>query len=429
MKRSNAIIAAVVVVIAVIAAAAGGFLLMNPGSNPPSSDQGGGATDIRPSGPEGSVNSAVVNVGGTNESNASALPELQEEFNATMGNSGVPDTLAKVAVTNNRTDDITLKCRNFTANLDNGSSVRALNNNTVPIAPNATKFIVLGFITNGTNITSIKYDDGNISFTASWTGVVAQSLPSPVIRSAPNATLTAIDNLTFSALEAWKIDKGRYAPMALHFDNQSLVLALMTGTNNNTTAVDLKASDFWLDLGNGSWVQGEDRLNNNVPKTIRSNTTVPFLLGFRGAANNTPSAIYYWPGTGAQGEKIAIDLNRSTDAGPFVVLKGMWWQNMSSTGNASGNMTSSNMTPVLVQLQALGEGAGSLDPSSITAWTLHNGKLTGTQVESGSNETNESGKVVTMKFDLKQGDDLTLLTYKSGDSTRYVWLRSVQPVT
>ena len=415
MKTRNAIIAVVIVVV-VIAAAAGAFILMNPGTTP-SSDQGGGggSTDIRPSGPEGSINSVLINLAGTNDTNASALSELREEFNSSQRNISLPDALAKIAVTNNMTSMVELDCANFTATLENGSKVKALNNNTEQLDVNQTDFLVLGFRVNGTNITGIDYAKGNISFSVNWNWKPQKGLSQPVFETAPNQTLSPVDNVTFESLQAWTIGLNGSSPIALQFLNRSMVLVLMTCTNNNTSALNLKASDFWLDLGNGTWVQGEDKLNNNVPTTVEVNTTVPFLIGFRGTADAMPTSVAYWPGKASDGMMIPIQLTQPSTEGPFVVLKKIWEQ------NATGNQT--NTTPVMVQLWVIGEGANATDLTGITGWTLRNGTLTGTVVRDEGNNITGKGKLVTVRFDIAAGDDLTLLSYESGGMTKYVWLR------
>jgi hypothetical protein len=200
--------------------------------------------------------------------------------------------------------------------------------------------------------------------------------------------------------------------MALQFKNQSVVLVLMSVTNNNTTALSLKGSDFWLDLGNGTWVQGDDKLNNNIPAIVRVNTTVPFLVGFRGVGDSNPSAVFYQPGNKTNGMMIPIQVNQSAPQGPFVVLKKIWERNATS-----------NTTQLMVQLLVVGNDANSTDLSGIKAWSLKEGMLTGSQMQDNSSNKTANGKLVTVTFDLKKGDDLTLLVFESGGTSKYVWLR------
>jgi hypothetical protein len=429
MRRRSATIAAVVVIIAIIAVAVGAIWWMNPGWNFGRTGGSQQASDsILPSGPEGSVNGVVADASGTNESNASGLADLQAEFNATSGATQAPDALAKVAVANNRTDDITLNTHNFAAKLENGSSVQALNTAQVTIPPNTTELIVLGFVTNGANITSISYSDDNVSFTPVWTKVAVPTLPEPVIRSAPNGTLNASDNVTFAEVNAWRVQKGGWAPMSARFDNQSMVIALLTVTNNRTGELALNPNDFWLDMGNGSWVQADQRANNNVPKTVGINTTMPFLLGFRGVENVTPAAIYYWPANGTTGDRIPLALNQTPSGNELVLFRVGNSVSMPGATNASGNATGNNL--VVMDLLVVGDGASSAGLSGVKAYTLNHGQVDGIVIPTtDQNLSSTNASLHRVAFNLDKGDQITMVTGQVNGEPRYVWLRQLVPAS
>ncbi|MBI0583997.1 MAG: hypothetical protein ISF22_07195 [Methanomassiliicoccus sp.] len=421
MKRRNAMIAAVIGVV-IIAAAAGGFLLMNPSTNT-ANVESQGSNDIRPTGPAGSVSGMEINTATMNRSNASAFTELRAEFNATPVRT-IPDTLVKVAVTNNHGDNITLNCSNFTAVLDNGNSTNALNNDTITIASNATWFFVLGFMTNGTNISSIGYDDGNISFPVDLGPQGEVDIPPIVTMEAPTGNMTSIKDLNFTTLAAWNISMGEESPMPLRFINGSVVLALVAVTNNNTTSVSLSPSDFWLDGGNGTWVQADVRFNNNVPTELGNNTTIPFLLGFRLAENMTAGNMYYWPGQGNMSNVIPLERSELPKDPRALALRGIWDVNTTMDANRSsmnGNQTNmTNMTTLAIQLMALGNDTVASDFSNFTIWTMHNGTMKVIPVNSSDDRN------ITMMVDMKKGDNVTLLSYSVGGDTRYIWLRSLK---
>jgi len=415
MNERNAILVAVVA-IAIVAAAVGGILLMNPGSNTANVNSEG-STDIRPTGPAGTVTAVEVASATVNRTNASAFTELSERFNVTPRNLGIPDTLMMVAVTNNRMDAITLNTTSFVAVLDNDTSVKALNNRSMVVGPNVTVFPVLGFQTDGANITSVEYRNGSLSFSVTMTSNNSVTVPGIVTKTAPTGNMTIDKNLTFTDIAAWNVTRGGDAPIGLRFNNSSMVLALMTATNNNTTSVSLKASDFYLDIGNGTWVQGDDDLNNNVPAQLANNTTVPFLIGFRLADNMTSNgSVYYWPGEGNQVAKVPLNMTSILRDAPLLSLEAMWNDTMSGNGTSNNNSSTSELR---IEMMAIGNTSVS-DLTNITVWTMKEGRMNVTSVPSADN------KSLNVTVSLKQGDSVTLLSYGSGNETRYIWLRSVE---
>jgi hypothetical protein len=420
MKRRNAILAAVIG-IAIVAAAAGGILLMNPGSNTANANNEG-SSDIRPTGPDGTVSSVEISTATVNRSGASAFVELRDELNATFNISEVPDTLMKVAVTNNQMDNITLNLSGFVAVLDNDSSVKALNNMSMTVGPNVTVFPVLAFDTNGTAIKSVSYRDGSVSFSVTMTSESMKELPAIVTKEAPTGNMTPVANLTFTDLAAWNITRGRDAPVSLMFNNSSMVLALLTVTNNNTDAVNLNASDFYLDIGNGTWLQGDIGLNNNVPSDLTNNTTVPFLIGFRLGDNMTSNGtVYYWPGGGEQTSKIPLKMMDMTGI-PDLALDAMWNSNDTAQGNGTGNDTAANTTMLTIELIKVGNDVSASNITNVTVWTMKAGEMNVTAENGTDNRTLN----VTVKLD--KDDNVTLLSYSSGNETRYIFLRSVDRV-
>ena len=400
MKRSTAIVAAIVAVIIIVAAAAG-VMLLNPGGET-GSDQGAGTVpETRPIGPEGTVNGAVINIG-TNWSNASAFAELMGAFNATSKSVKDPDALVQVAVTNNKTEDIMLDCANFTAKLDNGSEVQALNANSVTVEPNVTAYIVLGFQTNETNIVSVNYPgDNKLSMTVQ--SKMDRMLGTPKMMQAPE-NLTMIDNLTFQALRAWTVEQGDYSPMPLYFnESEKMVLVLVAGQNNNTTAMDLKPSSFWIDLGNGTWVQAEMTKNHNLPKSIQSDSNMAFLVGFRVNETTNPVAVYFWPD---QASNRTVNFSISPQPAPEqtggLMLSKVWTE----TGN--------NTTTIRVELMSTGADQAAV---TLRGWSMKEGSVNAMMGQ----PDNATGMVYV--FELKKGDDILLLQYEHGGQTGYLWLR------
>jgi hypothetical protein len=423
MKRRNAILAAVIG-IAIVAAAAGGILLMNSGSN--TANVGSeGSNDIRPTGPAGTVSSVEISSATVNRSNASALADLVAEFNATPERSGTPDFLMKVAVTNNRMDNVTLNASGFVATLDDNSTARALNNMSMTIEPNVTVYPILGFMTNGTEVQSVGYSSGSISFSVERTFQSVNETSDMVTAKAPTGNLTPVEDLNFTDLAAWNISTGGYSPIPLMFSNGSVTLALMTATNNNTTSIGLSATDFWLDVGNGTWVQADNRMNN-LPSQLANGTTMPFLLGFRMADNMTVNgSVYYWPEQGEKATEIPLTSADMANETGGLTLKAMWNPNGTAGSNATadGNRTdgSSNgtNTTLQIELMVIGENASASDISDMKVWTLNSGVMNATPVVSADN------KSLNVTVNLAEGNDVTLLSYSVGNETKYVWLRSL----
>jgi hypothetical protein len=196
-----------------------------------------------------------------------------------------------------------------------------------------------------------------------------------------------------------------------------MVLAMMTVTNNNTTSVSLKASDFYLDIGNGTWVQGDDDLNNNVPAQVANNTTVPFLMGFRLADNMTSNgSVYYWPGEGNQAAQVPLNMTSFPMGAPLLSLEAMWNNTMSGNGTSNNN---SSTVELKIEMMAIGNSSVS-NLTNITVWTMKEGRMNVTSVPSSDN------KSLNVTVSLQQGDSVTMLSYSLGNETRYIWLRSVE---
>ncbi len=409
MKRSTAIVAAIVAV-AVIVAAAVGVMLLNPGGDS-GGDQGPGTTpDGRPSGPEGTVNGAVVNIG-MNESNASAFDELKRDFDNTSDAVEEPDALCQVAITNNQTESIKLDCSNFSATLREGGEVQSLNRNMVTVESNTTAYLVLGFKTNGSLITEITYKgDVKIGKMSVMSGL-QQKLGPIVMMKAPE-NLTEIDNLTFESPSAWMITNGSMnSPMLLFFmKNESVILAVVIGTNNNTTAVTLAPTNFWLDLGNGTWVQAEGGRNNNLMKTLEPNSTKPFLLGFRVNETVMPTSIVFWPDQKSnQTVTFAISPQQPPQEPGRLALNKIW-------DEKSNNTTGSRLFVSLNDTS--GAPSGNV---ALMGWSMKEGLI-----EANTTHSNMTNGTVYV-FDLAKGDDITLLQYNDGGQTRYLWVRPVVP--
>ena len=406
MKRSTAIVAAIVVVAVIVAAAVGVMLLSPPGG---SGDNGPGDTpDGRPSGPEGTVNGAVVNIG-TNESNASAFDDMMGVFQNTTNAVGEPDALCQVAVTNNQTENVVLNCANFTATTSDGKEVKALNANNITIEPNTTAYFVLGFKTNGTLITGISYT-GNVKFDMSVMSKFKMDLGPTTMMQAPE-NLTAIDNLTFESPNSWTISNGSMSLMPLFFDEgEKMILAVVIGTNNNTTAVDLAPTNFWIDLGNGTWVQAEDGRNNNIVKTLEPDSAKAFMIGFRVNETVSPTAIYYWPDQSTNATVMfQIDPQQPPQQPASFSLFKVWSE---ENNNTTG-------TRLFVGLNDSGDTPAS--GITLNGWTMKEGRM-----EAQTTQSNRTNGTVFV-FDLSKGDTVTLLSYQDGGQTRYLWIRPVVP--
>ncbi len=445
MKKRNAILAAVIGV--VIVAASAGVILTNPSLLNTANTDRDGSSDM----PTGAVVATEVNSATLNRSIASPFADLAAEFNATLNDSGAPDFVTKVAVTNNMESNLTLNASGFVAMLADGNSSRAIGNLSMTVEPNSTAFPVIGFMTNGTNVQAVNYSNGSISFSVNGTFLGTDvDIPGMVLSSGPQGNTTEVRNLTFQGLAAWNISRGGYAPMPLMFNestNGSVILALITATNLNTTDFNLTASQFWLDVGNGTWAQG-DMLANNVPMQLKSNTTVPFLVGFRIADNMTTNGtIYFWPNQSQYLSQIQVDVMEIGNATPTLALKAIRQSaNMTDdNGTAGGNATSesaanstdagngtgsgaanatanatSNATgtrTVMMELMAIGDNVTVADVTEITVWTLRNGSMSVSPQAGGDNQS------LNITVDLEQGDEVTLLSFNIGGETRYVWLR------
>ena len=358
-------------------------------------------------GPEGTVNGAVVNIG-TNESNASAFNELMGDFQNASDAVKEPDALCQVAITNNQTESIKLDCGNFSATLREGGEVQSLNRNMVTVEPNTTVYLVLGFKTNGSLITEITYKgDVNIGKMSVMSGL-QQKLGPIVMMKAPE-NLTEINNLTFESPSSWMITNGSMnSPMPLFFkENESVILAVVIGTNNNTTAVNFAPTNFWLDLGNGTWVQAEGGRNNNLMKTLEPNSTNSFLLGFRVNGTVTPNAIIYWPDQSSnQTVRFAISPQPLPQEPGRLSLSKVW-------DEKSNNTTGSRL------FVAVNDTSGQGGEVPLMGWSMKEGQLTAETTQ--SNRTNGTVYV----FNLTKGDDITLLSYQDGGQTRYLWIRPV----
>lgn len=402
MKRNTAIVAAIVAVVVIVAAAVG-VMLLNPFGD--SGDQGpGDVPGGRPGGSEG-VSGAVVNIG-TNESNASAFDELIEEFQNTSEAVEEPDALCQVAITNNQTEEIELDCSNFTATLIGGGEVQSLNRNVIIIGPNSTVYVVLGFQTNGSLINAISYT-GDVELGITAMSEFEEELGPMVMMEAPE-NITEIENLTFESPSAWTITNGSMSPMPLFFnEDEVVILALVIGTNNQTSAIDIEPGDFWLDLGNGTWVQAEEGRNHNLVRTLEPDTAIPFMVGFRLNATVTPSAIYYWPDQDSnQTVRFEIDPQQPPQE-PRRITVSMVWDERNETA-----------TRLFVALNDTGDTPGDV---SLMGWSMKDGLIAAETTE--SNITNGTVYV----FELQRGDDITLLQYEDAGQTRYIWLRPVVP--
>lgn len=396
---------------------------MNSGTNT-ATVSSEGSNDIRPTGPAGSVTAVEINSAVMNRSNASAFTELAAEFNVTPDVSGIPDLVMKVAVINNRADNLTLNGSGFTATLDNGSSTMALNNFSVTVEPNVTVFPVLGFRTNGTNVTSVNYSSGSITFPVNLTFEnKSVLLPEAVTSMAPSGDLMPAKNLSFENLAAWNISLGGDSPMPVKFANGSVVLALMTVENLNSTSLDLNASDFWLDVGNGTWVQSDIGVNNNIPSRLANNTTVPFLVGFRLAENMTSNgSVFFWPDRSNIVSEIPLKMREIGNATPALALEAMW-NNIATKANetlamrshATLNMTTN--TSLNIELMVAGDNVSASNVTNVTVWTLMNGPMNVTPMVSADN------KSLNVTVPLQSGDRATLMSYTIGNETKYVWLR------
>lgn len=404
MKRSTAIVAAIVVVAVIVAAAVGVMLLNPPGG---SGDNGPGDTpDGRPGGPEGTVNGAVVNIG-TNESNASAFDDLMVDFQNTSEAVEEPDALCQVAITNNQTEDMELDCANFTATTVDGEEVQALNRNIIIVESNTTVFVVLGFQTNGAFITQIAYS-GEVEFDMSVLSDLEEELGPIVMMEAPE-NITAIENLTFESPNSWRITNGSMSPMPLFFDEgENVILAVVIGTNNMTEDVELEAGNFWLDLGNGTWVQAEERRNHNIVSTLEVDTTKAFMIGFRVNETASPTAIHYWPDQSSN-ETVMFQIAPQPppqEPGSLSLFK-IW--------NEQSNNTTG--TRLFVALNESGDTpAGDI---TLMGWSMMEGPI-----EAQAEQSNRTNGTVFV-FDLERGDDITLLSYEEGGQTRYLWIRPV----
>lgn len=422
MKRRNTILAAVIGI--AIVAAAGGILLMNSGPN--TADVASeGPNDIRPMGPAGTITSAEIISATIERSNASAFSELRAELNATSNTSEAPDFLMKVAVTNNRNSSVTLNGTGFMAVLDNGSKVQALNGRSIAIEPNETAFPVLAFRTNGSEVSSVSYSNGSITFSVNMTSQnVGGALPDVVTAKAPTGNLTVPDNLTFASLAAWNISANGSSPIELRLGNGSAVLAVMTATNSNSSSAVLNATDFWLDVGNGTWVRGDARMNNNLPPQLANDTTVPFLIGFRLPENMTSNgSAYYWPGQGTTVAKIPLKMENVTEGSSRLALWSMWSPDGTKGSNASGgnNTTAAsngtNATTLNIELLAIGENASVSGISDVKVWTLKGGAISATP------EIGQGGQGLNVTVNLTEGNGVTLVQYSAGGETHFVWLR------
>ncbi|NLI73569.1 MAG: hypothetical protein GX369_02185 [Euryarchaeota archaeon] len=424
MKRSTAIVAAIVVVAVIIVAAVGVMLLDSQGGL--DSDRGSGATDGRPSGPEGTVNAAMINIG-TNESNASAYDDLMEEFDETSDAIENPDALCQVAVTNNRSEEIKLNAANFSATLDNGNEVQALNTNIVTVESNTTIYLVLGFQTDNDMISKVNYK-GDVDLEMPINGDNGEDLGTPKTMEAPE-NLTEMSDLEFESPDSWTITNGSISPMLLNFnDDENVVLALVVGTNNGSEEVKLEASDFWLDLGNDTWSQAEGNRNHNVVTTLQPDVSKAFLVGFRVNETVSPTAIQYWPDQNSN-ETVTIDIDpkQPSDSPSSVWIYKVWDEKNASEQNnqtSMNNQTGENQTQQSAQndeyrlFVALNDSDNtSTSNINLKGWSEKQGLISANTTE--SNRTNGTAYV----FELKKGDDINLLQYEDGGQTRYLWLR------
>lgn len=431
MKRRNAILAAVIGVV-IIAAAAGGIVLMNPGSNTATSNDG--SSNGQSNGP-GDVVATEISTAAINASIASPFAELAAEFNVTPNVSGAPDFVMKVAVSNNMGSNLTLNSSGFVATLSNGSSSRAIGNMSMTVEPNATAFPIIAFVTNGTNVRSVNYSSGSISFSVNGTfQVTDREVPGMVLSKGPQGNTTEVKNLTFRNLATWTISMGGFAPMTLKFNesaNSSVVLALMTVKNTNTTNFSMSPSQFWLDVGNDTWVQG-DMLANNMPRVVENNTTVPFLIGFRIADNMTVNgSMFFWPNQSQYLAQIPLNMNDGIKAIPTLALESIRQIANVTDGNATkgmgnntGNATSNaSTTQLMIELKAIGDNATASNVTDMMVWTLRNGSMSVSPQVSGDNRS------LNVTVDLMKGDEVTMLSFNIGGETKYVWLRPLAPQT
>jgi len=405
MKRSTAIVAAVLAVIVVVAAIAGALLLSNQGGD--SGGNGGNVPDDGiPSGPEGSVNGAVINVA-LNQSNASAYDELLAIFNSFADSVEDPDALVQIAVSNNMTEDVELNLANFTATTEDGQ-VQALNTNVVTIEPNTTAYMVLGFQAEGNNITAVAYGGDDIELSEmSVQSAIDRELAPPVMMEAPT-NLTEISNLTFEALSTWRIAQGDLSPMPLFFnESENVILALVAGQNNNTTAMTLSPESFWLDLGNGTWVQAEETKNHNLPDAIEPDTTEVFLIGFRVNQSANPSAIHFWPDQSTNATVMFTVMPQQAPDQPGNLAVSKVW--MGQSNNTTGNT-------LFVELVNLDGG----EEVELSGWSVMEGAVTA-EVANATGGREINGTVYA--FELDDGDRITVLQYEEDGQTRFLWLR------
>ena len=423
MERRNTILAAVIG-IAILAAAAGGILSISSGPNT-ADVTSEGQDDIRPMGPAGTITSAEVQSAAAGRSNASALSELRAELNATSNTTEEPDLLMKVGITNNRDSGVTLNATGFMAVLDNGSRAQALNDRDITIGPNETAFPVLAFRTNGCEVRSAGYSEGPVPFSIS---IVSQdaggALPVMVTARSPSGCLTVPENLSFASLAAWNITANGSSPIDLRLGNGSAVLAVMAVTNKNASIAELKATDLWLDVGNDTWVRGDAGMNNNLPSFLGSDTTVPFLIGFRLSENMTASGkAYYWPDQGPTAAEIPLRMESAAKGAAGLALWSIWGPGMKSGGNASDadNATAASdrtgAAMLKVRLLAIGDNASVSGISGVRVWTLKGGAVNVTPA------AGKDGRSLDVSLELAKGDVATLVQYEMGGETRFVWLR------
>ncbi len=373
-------------------------VLPNATSPGPASSNNTTPVVLPPGIPAGQGNVSAAGVQGVAAGNVTALspatfPQMAQDLQLTSIEQGSSDSLTRIAVANSGSEAVTLQYSGFLATLADGSTVAPTNAAGIVLPPGTTTFVTLGFPTGGQAISAISYSDGTTAFGVPYEGATFAPAGEPVTMQTPSGLVPNTD-IGFASPDSWMSD-------------DSLVV-LVQATNNNPDPVAISPSDFWIDLGGGTWVQA-DGVNNNVPAALEPGETTPFLVGFSGVSGASPDQVWYWPG-GPSLERIGIE--PSSAAGTGAQLYQAW--------------ASDSADPAMqeVSFVLLNNGAAAINGCEIVAYTASGGVYNAAAAVAGTTDLpgNAGVGTVTVTFDVPRDDNIVLLSYVQNGETQYAQL-------
>lgn len=350
--------------------------------------------------PEGVIDGTAVQsaeaaaAGNVTAITPATFAQLSENLAFTSIQQGPLESLATVAVTNNQAQGVPIGYSGFLATLADGTVVAPTNAADIVLAPGTTTFLTLNFPTGGQAITSISYSAGGTSF----------SVPVQGASTAPEGASTSIQ--TPGGLVP-NTNIGFVSPTVWQGDDSAVVL--VQATNSNPGAVSISPSDFWIDLGGGTWVQASS-VNNNVPASLEPGVTETFTVGFSGVSGVTPDQVWYWPG-GPSLERIGI-APTAGEVGPQIYQ---------ISAAADPDPARQDVNLVLLSNAA---GADSVSIDDVTAYTYNGGVYTPESCVAGTTDLpgNPGVGSATVTFDIPRDDAITLISFVQNGETRYLQL-------